>query len=166
MTKNSVTVRGIDARRTEILTKTWKAIIVKRVHDTERHWNSHTRVYGAVNTFAPELDEKIYENACSPAWGVGDGFTEETRVAHMKAYRKLKHDALAQVRIELVQPLALLHAQLGRFGTDVPTTKFSAKAGCTMCACSPGHILSTRWTLTGAPVDVWFERIVADSKSV
>jgi len=158
--KNDVHVRAVDPRRTEISCGDWKAIIVKRVHDTDRHWNSMTRVYGAIATFAPDLEEKIYENACKPAWGDGDGFTEDERNAHMKAYRALKAKALKDVKLALIGPIALLHAYgLGRLGIDAPTAHFSSKAGCSMCACSPGHVLSTRWTLVGSPVDVWFELI-------
>jgi len=163
--KNDVHVRAVDLRRTEISCGDWKAIVIKRTRDDERQWNALTRVYGAITTFAPDLEEKIFENACKPVWGAGDGFTEDERDAHMKAYRMLKAKALKDVKLALIKPLALLHAYgLGRLGTDAPTARFSSKAGCSMCACSPGHILSTRWTLVGSPVDVpvdvWFERIV------
>lgn len=163
--KNDVHVRAIDSRRTEISTNVWKAIVVKRVRDTQNSWSAKTRIYGAVAAFAPDLEEKIHENACSPAWGEGDGFTAEQRDEHMKAYRALKREALDKVKTALAEPIALLHAYgLGRLDTDFPTARFSVKAGCSMCACSPGHILNARWTLAGVPVDVWLERVGGDSK--
>lgn len=155
--KNDVHIRDLGRGRYEISTSDWTATVVKRMHSTDREWNSCTRVYGAVSTFAPELDAKLDENIATPAWGEGDGFTQEAREAHMKEYRKLKRDALAHVKLALTTPISALHAQLGRAGVEQPTVKFSAKAGCSMCHCSPGHVLSTRWTLNGAPVDVWFE---------
>src|SRR3982750_600975 len=132
----SMHMQAIDARRTDITTDDWKAIIVKRDNSNMRHWDSNTRLYGAINTFSPDLEEKIHENACSPAWGDGDGFTEETRAAHMTEYRRLKRQALAQAKASLVLPIEFLHAHLARFGTDKPTAKFSSNAGCSMCACS------------------------------
>src|SRR5512144_2366693 len=120
--KHDVHVRAIDSRRTELSVDDWKALVVKRSYDTDRHFNSMTRVYGAISTFATDLDEKIYANACNPAWGEGDGFTEDQRVAHMKEYRELKRTALSKVKEELAKPIALLHAYgLGRLDADFPT---------------------------------------------
>lgn len=157
--KTDVHIRDTGSGRYEISTDEWKVTVVKRARDDVRQWNAKTRLYGAITALAAEADAKLDENIMRPAYGEGDGFTDEERAAHMKEYARLKRVALVMTKAALVAPLVALHAQLGGPGTDTPTVSFSKNAGCSMCPCSPGFILSTRWTLNGAPVDVWFEQI-------
>lgn len=157
--KKDLHIRSIDARRYEMSTNGWKVTVVKRSHGSQTYWNSKTRIYGAVDALAADAAAKLDTNASRPAYGEGDGFTDEGRAAHLSEYKRLKSAAIAAVKVALVEPLIALHEQLGRPGTDVPTTSFSMRAGCSTCPCSPGFILNTRWTLNGNPVDVWFESV-------
>lgn len=156
--KNDVHVRAIDSRRTVIVMDDWRAVILQRKRESDNSWHAKTRVFGAVTTFAPDLDDKIYKNAFTN----DASFTEEERAAHMSEYRKLKSAAIKQTKNALVKPLGVLRAYgLASIDSPVPAPRFSMHAGCTMCPCSPGFVLDLRWTLNGNPVDVWFERVTS-----
>lgn len=155
--KNDVHVRAIDSRRTVIVMDDWRAVILQRRWESDNAWNARTRVFGAVTTFAPDLDDKIYKNAFTSAVS----FNASERAAHMSEYRKLKSAAIKQTKAALVKPLGVLRTYIASVESPVPAPRFSMHAGCTMCPCSPGFVLDLRWTLNGNPVDVWFERITS-----
>lgn len=158
--RNDVHVRAIGPRRTIITTDGWQATILRRKWENDNSWQAKTRVYGAVTTFAPDLDEKIMQNAFTD----DTHFTEEERAAHITAYRKLKGAAIKDAKAALTKPLSVIRAYgIASIDSPVPALRFSMYAGCTMCPCSPGFVLDLRWCLVGDPVDIWFERIAAVS---
>lgn len=141
--------------RIEIKTPTWNATLIKRrnTYEERRSYYTLTRVYGAVNTFAP-AELKAYDDAVSA----------QPTVDH----RALRRAATTAARRGLVEALATL---VPRFdvnfrdfdGTTSPNAetmkelRFSHKAGCS-CGCSPGFIVQGDvLRVDGAHVDIWFD---------
>lgn len=150
------------AGHTVVSTSEWKVELAPRhYYDTaadRQHWDSKTRVYGAIDTFAAEANELLEANGATPVWGQGDGFkSDETRAAHMKEYRHLKGMAVNQARVGLMAALEVITTFIG--AEPVAKVRFSMNAGCSACPCSPGYILDARLEAAHVPIDLWFEEV-------
>jgi hypothetical protein len=130
-----------------------------------REYHQTTRVYGAIDALVPEFA------ADEPFTNIAIPFQPETAQDKMrsKVWNAWKRSTTAEAANRLSHVLD----QLGAFGgVQVPAEaiaeiKFSQKAGCTMCPCSPGFVLGgtvrskrTKWdTDYTGPVDIWIEKI-------
>lgn len=141
--------------RIEVKTSAWTATLIKRQDEygQRKQYYSQSRVYGAVDTFAPD-ELKSYDDAVS-----ADPNTN---------HRSLRRAAVAKARVGLLKALDELVPKLdvsfrdfvdGTVSPSVGTfkVKFSGKAGCS-CGCSPGFIVDgDTLSAGGAYVDVWFD---------
>jgi hypothetical protein len=141
--------------RIEVKTPTWTATLIKRQdrHGQRKQYYSQSRVYGAVDTFAPD-EFKAYDDAV-----LADPNTN---------HRSLRRAATSKAREGLLKALDELVPRLDVNFRDLTTgtvspsagtfkVKFSGKAGCS-CPCSPGFIIDgDTLRVDGVSVDVWFE---------
>lgn len=123
-------------------------------------WLAATRVYSALDAFTDAAwDDREAEL-------VRDAVRRETAgeltgkcptlAAHQRVGLKL---ARAGLEATLPELLAALRGA-GR-NVVVPAefvARWSLRAGCSMCPCSPGHVLSFRLLIDGSPYDVYFRR--------
>lgn len=137
-----------------VVTPGWVVQINTRsMGDRAREYFAATRAYGALDAFVPGFD------------------AEETRLLNAITDHDVKDPALASFQrrstkaasARLAVVLPELVGVLRAFGFEVVgdaeplSAKFSRKAGCSMCPCSPGHIVSTMLRVNGSPVDLYFD---------
>lgn len=146
--------------RTRLVTRDWTATLIYRLYETRTQYWALSRVYGAVDTFAPS-ESKAYD----------DAVTADPDTNHVA----LRRVAISKARVGLLEALDTLaeHVEFDvNFrdldGSEYPRAgtfkvKFSAKAGCS-CECSPGFIVSDDiLRLQKAHVDIWFDTRYEDS---
>ena len=105
-----------------------------------RAWDAAARVYGVLDALAPELTAlepyKTYSIPYAP-----ETADDKVRAAIWNAW---KRETVKETARRLQEVLVELNS--ASLYVDLPVTtqlpKFSIKAGCTMCPCSPGFILS------------------------
>lgn len=136
-----------------VVTPGWAVQVSTRSYDSAREWHKATRAYGALDAFVPGFD------------------AEETRLLNAITDHSVKDPALARFQRASARTaserLAVVLPELVRvlraYGFEVTTgvgdlsAKFSRKAGCSMCPCSPGHVVDGRITVDGRPVDLHFD---------
>ena len=163
----AVTINTTSYGRERITIGDYSLVIVPR-DCAERHAWKPTRVHGAIDALGGELAELLEVNSMKPVSGPGrDDFANDAeRNAHMREYRLVKRRLTAHVREQLVEIFetfdAATPALLGLRDTKM---KFSIHAGCTMCPCSPGFILSNTVIYRGEPVDIHVEKVVTDDNA-
>jgi len=124
-----------------------------------REFDQTTRVFGAIDALVPEFA------ADEPFQGIAIPFKPEGAQDKMRAsvWNAWKRATTAEAANRLVM---LLDKLSGMEGISVPedaiaSVKFSQKAGCTMCPCSPGFVLGDRVRSNqdneNGPVDMWIE---------
>lgn len=142
----------MSGKRTEIKTPEWTVTLIPRTYESSGQWYANTRVYDAVNTFAP-LDGEAYGDAL---WA---GKADDAEL------RKLSRAATSKARVGLLAALKVIepHWDVNFRDLDGKTfpaaeslkPSFSRKAGCS-CGCLPGYVLDDRIRVNGEPVDMWF----------
>lgn len=140
--------------RMEIETLDWSVSLVTRSwgRDTRaREYFAKTRVYEAQEAFVPGfLDEEMRLFKAIPDHSVKD-----------PALAKFLRAANKKARVGILETLPQLFEVLRADGRRVPErndldAKFSMRAGCSMCSCSPGFVVSERLSFDGEGYDVWF----------
>lgn len=130
-----------------------------------REGKKTTRVFGATETLAPELmklepfannyGEGYYSIPVKddPRYTVEDG----VRSAMWVAWKRETTKVLSKRIVELL--VTAFKEPGGEAAYELPTElpRFSHKAGCWVCPCSPGFILDVRITHNRVPVDLWIE---------
>lgn len=131
----------------QINTRSWAS------HSKSREFFAATRVYDALGAFVPGFDaeETRLLNA------ITDHSVKDPALARFqRASARTASERLAVVLPELLRILRAFGFQVT--GDAAPlSAKFSRKAGCSMCPCSPGHVVSERITVNGSGVDMWFD---------
>jgi len=128
----------------------------------KREYRQTSRVYGAIDALVPEFTaEEPYANIAI----TGETTLDKMRGSVWNAWKRA-------TTAETINRLVPILEQLGRMdGVKVPSVsgiKFSQKAGCTMCPCSPGFVMSctvtsdrpSSWNLPynhSGPVDIYIE---------
>ena len=130
-----------------------------------REGRKTTRVFGATDTLAPELMklEPFANNNGEGYYSIpvkeDPRFTTEdaVRSAMWNAWKRETTKVLSARIVEVL--VAALKPVGGESDYELPgeSPKFSQKAGCSMCPCSPGFVLDVRMTHNGVPVDLWIE---------
>ncbi len=146
-----MTFKGGRVYGLEIETLDFKVSLVFRTHDgRSRDYFKSSRVYGSLPVFVDGFDAE--ENrlfAAIPDMAVKD-----------KALASFQRAAVKTARVGLLELLPVIADALRAAGhtvVSVPTeAKFSKKAGCAMCPCSPGFVLDTRLNVDGRGVDLHF----------
>jgi hypothetical protein len=129
-----------------------------------REFYQTTRVYGAIDALVPEFAAE------EPYQGISIPFAPEEPIDKMRSsvWRAWKNATTAEAAKRLAKVLTHLSKYDGVTvgGDSIQSIKFSQKAGCTMCPCTPGFVLggtvrSDRDGFTGYgrsnPVDIWIE---------
>lgn len=131
--------------------------INQRRFESRASYMKTTRVYGALEAFngaewgtretALVLDAVDRENS-----------GELTGRCPALAAHQRHGVRVARLGIETQLPaiLAMLRAQASTSNTEGLDAKFSKKAGCSMCPCSPGFVLDRTLYVDDRPVDMWF----------
>jgi hypothetical protein len=123
--------------------------------ESGRGYRSKTRVYGACNDLIADI------NALEPTFisSTDENSTDAERVQEKMwlAWRD-NGKKVAQARLtEILTAVAKANLPLwGLTPEAIEGIKFSFKAGCSMCPCSPGFILGECVEFEGwMPVDIW-----------
>lgn len=150
-----------DKGRTIITVGDYRLLLVPRARNGNlRDTWAKTRLYGAVDVLGGELNEKLTVNCARHVSETGnDDFrTQDERDAHMREYRALRRQLNRHVKTQFTDIIER-HIQPGHQldGLTAEKMKFSINAGCTMCSCSPGFILSMCVTHGRTPVDIWLK---------
>lgn len=139
--------------RIDVETLDWKAALITRDIRTERSREVYktTRVYGAQDAFVEGFsDEETRLFKAIPNFEVRDPDLARFQRASNKT-----------ARVGILGMVPELVEVLGAFGCRVLVpaaldAKFSMKAGCSMCPCSPGFVLTERLLVDGAGFDIHF----------
>lgn len=135
--------------RVRLVTSGWTATLVTRHWEGVRSYGKRTIIYGAVDAFAP-VESAAYDSAVSA----------DPDTSHRKLQRAATQHAGEVLRKALEVVLEYVEQDVT---VKELAPRFSANAGCSTCNCSPGFVLSTRLTVGGKPVDVWFDTRYEDS---
>jgi hypothetical protein len=118
-----------------------------------RSYDAKVRVYGALSAFVPGFDERetqlvIEANRRDP----------DVKDPVLAAFQRR---SIKDAKLKLVGVLPMIAEALRETGYPVVLPefdewKFSIKAGCNMCPCSPGFIGQGRMCVNGNPVDLSF----------
>lgn len=120
-----------------------------------RSYNSKSRVYGACDALIADLNavEPTYISSTNENSTDAERVQEKLWLAWRAAGKKVAQERLTEILT------AVNDADLKLWGLTPDTVKgmkFSFKAGCSMCPCSPGFILNGRVLLDGwLPVDMF-----------
>lgn len=140
-------------------------LIARPYTDTPRDYNKTTRVFGAADYLAPELNAEVERWTCTPVvHGPADRTDAENAI--MKSYGRARRALVRHLNVEVPRAVEQAIAELRSAGHVVRVngsltnhyviaSKFSVRAGCSMCPCSPGFVLDVRITVDGRPVDLW-----------
>lgn len=117
-----------------------------------------TRFYGAVESFSdaqdPTAGEFLYdEKTNTQQWNELSGSEQDEMKARLKVYAAYKRKALKEAR----EGLKVLSEQL--FSEDYAKFRFSQKAGCSMCPCSPGFVADRTFYVGQVPKDFWVRKV-------
>lgn len=117
---------------------------------TAREMFAKTRVFGALDAFVPGFDAEELRLLRA----ITDPDVRDPELARFQ--RAAKKTAKA----DLLRLLPVLADALRAAGHEVSylpeDAKFSIKAGCSMCPCSPGFVADTRMRVDGSGVDLHF----------
>jgi hypothetical protein len=126
-----------------------------------REWGKRTRAYELAATFGPEGWEEREDELVTDAVRREVSGELKGRCPVLAAHQRIgKREGIAGLRAALPVIAAALRAmgyRVGFFDGSVDA-RFSAKAGCGMCPCSPGFVLTERLVVNGVPVDLSFSR--------
>ena len=141
----------------------YRITITERRHTTNREYFAATRVYGAIEALVPEFVAE------EPYQGISIPFKPESAVDKMRAsvWNAWKRATTAEAANRLVMILDKLSGLEGIEVAEsaIASVKFSQKAGCTSCPCSPGFVLGGHVCSddqrgsypVSRPVDMWIE---------
>ena len=126
--------------------------LLYRRPDGSRDFYKTTRVYGGLAALVAGFDAE--EDRLFNA--ITDHSAKDPGLAAFQ-----RRSAAVSSRL-LPAELARVFAALRELGisvlvSDEFSARFSRKAGCSMCPCSPGHVLSVRVLVNGRPVDVYLD---------
>lgn len=117
-----------------------KITAVKRGRDERGSFTKATRVYGAMDALAPELMAlEPFTDYAIPMPSVDRSAEDNMRAKMWEAWKREATKVVAD-RLETL----LEDVQRSGHINGVSRGKFSQKAGCTMCPCSPGFVLEGR----------------------
>lgn len=129
-----------------------------------REGRKTTRVFGAMDTLAPELMklEPFANNygegyVSIPLAGPERSAEDNVRSAMWAAWKREATKVAAARTVEVLVTALKPVGGDSTYALPTETPKFSFKAGCSMCPCSPGFILDVRVVHNGIPVDLWIE---------
>lgn len=146
----------------------YRITLSERRHTTNREFFATTRVYGAIDAMVPEF------TAEEPYQGISIPFKPEGAQDKMRAsvWNAWKRATTAEAANRLAMVLDKLAGMEGLNVSEeaIASIKFSQKAGCTMCPCSPGFVLGAqirsddqRGTYpVSRPVDLFIENWTED----
>ena len=135
-------------------------------YSDRREYHQTTRVYGAIDALVPEF------MADEPFQGISIPGTPTTEHDKMRAsvWNAWKRATTKEAGVRLTALLRELtgYGALRMPAEAVQSVKFSQKAGCTMCPCSPGFVLGATVHSQragrnsglehGNPVDIYIEK--------
>lgn len=134
----------------DVETLDWSVRLVSRswsVERTAKQYFAKTRVFGALDAFVPGFSAE--ETRLHQA--ITDHDTKDKALSSFqRASNRAVNAALPGFMFELSDVLSSLGMSMwGLVPTHSSdetelTSKFSMRAGCSMCPCSPGHVLSRR----------------------
>lgn len=150
-------VFGVDHRDNVIITLgEYQLTLVTRTPNDPYRLRK-TRVFGAVDTLGAELNERLD----AIVWEGFGHLSESQRAANNDAYRRTRRQLLRYVHAQLTDILTLFHGAIPTLiNLETDGVRFSDNAGCAMCKCSPGHVLSDCATYRGEPVDLWLDSVI------
>lgn len=126
-----------------------------------RSLQAKTKLYDAVNTLGGDANEALQVNVARMVSPTDhDDITSQVEWdAHMRDYRALRRQVLAEVRAQLTDIFAQFNDAGSQLeGLTIEKMRFSDKAGCS-CGCSPGFIIDGVVTYLGTPVDLYLNRV-------
>jgi hypothetical protein len=143
----------------EVRTEKFVVKAVRRTRtDSPAEYRKSSRVFGALDTLVPEL------MALEPFVGIAIPLASPERSAEDNVrsamWNAWKRESIKVGAARLMELLTEAFASsIGGEPLLVPPTeiRFSQKAGCTMCPCSPGFVLDVRYTFDYSPIDLWIE---------